>query len=147
MKTREQVRNELDLLTKKVEAAWKVHEKSPSHENEPFICAGVGVVGRCTDAAIYLADRLDGEVHGYQIEDNPEALVGSFEGGHDFAVVDKRWLVDFWAKDTYQLPDLYDMADPLESIEVRRQYGDPSKWSRMSDEDFAHNREWLKYLP
>lgn len=147
MKTREQIRKELNQLAEKVKAAWKIHEKKPDYGNEPFVCHGVGVVGRCTDSALYLAGRLGGDVYGYSIEDNPEAQVGATEGGHDFAVVDKRWLVDFWAKDTYQLPDLYDMTDPVESGEVRWQYGDPSKWTRMPDEHFARNREWVKNLP
>lgn len=143
MKTRQDIRKVLDDLAAKVVAAWKEHEKRPDHGNHPFTCPDVGSVGRCTNSAVYLAERLGGEVYGYSIEDNPEAQVGGAEGGHDFAVIDNRWLADFWAKDSYELPDLYDMSDPVESVEVRRQYGDPAKWARMSDENFAFFKKWL----
>ncbi len=143
MKTRKEIRRELDKLSKKVESAWKVYEKDPRHGDSPFTCPDIGSVGKCTNTAVYLADRLGGEVYGYSIEDNPEAKVGEAEFGHDFALIDKRWLVDFWAKDTYQLPDLYDLRDPAESLEVRRQYGDPSKWDRMSDKNFAYHKKNL----
>lgn len=141
--TRKDIRRELDRLAKLVEKAWKLHEKAPNYGKQPFVCPAVGVVGRCTDTAVYLADRLGGAVYGYTIEDNPDAQLGKDEFGHDFAVVDDRWLVDFWAKDTYQLPDLYDLTDPKDRIEVRRQYGDASKWERMSPENIAYNRVTL----
>lgn len=138
------IRRELDLLAKKVEAALKEHEKRPDHGDQPFICHGIGVVGRCTDTAIYLADKLGGVVYGYTTEDNPEAQVGADEGGHDFAMVDDRWLVDFWAKDTYQLPDLYDITKAADKRLVRKRYGDVLKWTRMSPEQFAYDKEQLK---
>lgn len=141
---RKTIRRELDQLAKKVEKAWKKHEKAPDRGNEPFICPGVGVVGRCTDSSVYLADRLGGVVFGYTIDENPSAEVGDAEGGHDFVLVDARWLVDFWAKDTYQLPDFYDMENAKDAAQVRKRYGDPLKWERMSEENFAQNRKSLK---
>jgi hypothetical protein len=138
------IRRELDRLARKVEAAWKEHEKKPSHGDEPFTCPGIGSIGRCTNTAVYLADKLGGVVYGYAIEDNPEAEVGATEGGHDFAMIDDRWLVDFWAKDTYQLPDLYDITKPSDKKLVRKRYGDVLKWERMSPENFAYCKEQLK---
>lgn len=142
--TRKKIRLELDRLAARVEAAWKEHEKDPDHGNHPFICPGVGVVGTCTDSAVHLAELLGGDVLGYSIDENPTAELGVNEFGHDFAVVDGRWLVDFWAKDTYQLPDLYDMNDPVEATEVRRLYGDPGKWDKMSAENLARYNLHLK---
>lgn len=130
------IRRELDRVAQMVERAWKRHEQEPGHGDRPFICPMVGVVGRCTDSSVYLAERLGGAVYGYMIEDNPNAEVGAAEGGHDFVVVNDRWLVDFWAKDTYQPQDLHDMADPAQMENVRRLYGDPSRWVRMSPENF-----------
>lgn len=144
MTTRERIRKELDRLARMVEKAWKEHEKRPDYGNHPFICEQVGQVSRCTDSATYLADKLGGEVYGYTIEDNPEAEVGGAEGGHDFAVVDDRWLVDFWAKDSYQLPDLYDMADPSDAELVRRRYGDRENWTRMTPENFAYYKKFIR---
>jgi hypothetical protein len=142
--TRSKIRRELDRVGRLVEAAWKTHERTPGHGDRPFICPGVGVVGICTHSSVYLADRLGGAVYGYLIEDNPEAKIGGAEVGHDFTVVDDRWLVDFWAKDSYQLPDLYDMTDPDERRQVRERYGDPGKWTRMTPEDFAYHKRHLR---
>jgi hypothetical protein len=144
MATRKDVRRELDRVAELVENALKQHEQEPDHGNRPFICENIGQVSRCTDSAVYLAARLGGVVYGYTIEDNPEAKVGGAEGGHDFALIGDRWLVDFWAKDTYQLPDLYDLEDPMDRMEVRREYGDRSKWTRMTPENFAYYRKFIR---
>lgn len=140
------IRRELDRLARMVEAAWKRHEGRPDHGNHPFVCAKVGSVGCCTNTAVYLASRLNGKVYGYSIEDNPEAEVGSTEGGHDFAIVDDRWLLDFWAKDYYHLPDLYDMENPAEMVLVHKRYGDPKLWQQMSVENMADNKESQKHI-
>jgi len=142
--TRRKIERELYLLKTKVEAAWREHEKKPDHGNYPFICPGAGVVGTCTNTAVYLADRLDGDVYGYLIEDNPTAVVGEGEGGHDFTVVGDRYLVDFWAQDSYQYPWLYDMKDRLDMKEVLRMYGDPEKWVKMSARNLALNKKQVR---
>lgn len=146
MTKKAKVRKELDLLHEKVERAWREHEKDPDHEDKPLICPGAGLVGRCTDTAAYLADRLGGEVYGYEADSNPTAIVGEVEGGHDFAVVDDRWLLDFWAQDTYQYPDLYDLDDPMDALEVERMYGPRSKWIRMGPEHRRAYRSQIKSL-
>lgn len=139
------IRRELARVGRLVEAAWKRHEKEPSYGDHPFICPGVGMPGRCTDVSVYLAERLGGQVYGYSIEDNPDAQIGALEGGHDFAIVgDGRYLVDFWARDTYQYPDLHDMKDPAQMEEVRRLYGDPERWTRMSEKSFQYWKQDIK---
>lgn len=138
MISRKLIEKELALLKRKVEAAWKIHEKEPGHGNRAFICPGVGVVGTCTSTSVYLASRLGGDVYGYSIEDNPDALVGKEEFGHDFAVIGDRYLVDFWAGDSYQYPSLYDLWDPGSKREALRMYGDRRKWTKMSPENFAY---------
>jgi hypothetical protein len=95
-------------------------------------------VGTCTSTSVYLSSRLGGDVYGYSSEDNPDAIVGQAEFGHDFAVIGDRYLVDFWAKDTYQHKDLYDLWDPEDKKEVARMYGDRRKWKKMSPENFAY---------
>lgn len=144
MTTEAQIRKELSRLEKIVAAAWKRHEMNPKREEEQFICPGVGPTACCTNTAVYLADRLNGEVWGYASEDNPEATIGETEGGHDFVILGGRWLVDFWAKDYYQLPDLYNMEDPAQMKKVRKGYGDPAKWIRMSDAALARNVNRMK---
>ncbi len=143
MVTRARIRKELGILKRRVEARWKRYEKSPAYGNEPMICTGIGPVSTCTYSAVYLAARLGGDVYGYSIEDNPEAIVGASEFGHDFALIDDRWLVDFWAWDTYQYQDLYDLEDPHDRAKARKMYGDRENWERMSPENFAHAKETM----
>lgn len=59
----------------------------------------VGDLGLCTVVARWIAEKSGGEVYGYYSEDNPSATLAVGEGGHDFVVVDSRWLVDWWAWD------------------------------------------------
>ena len=131
-----EIRKELNDLNKKVEAAWKRHEATPGHENRPFVCPGVGVVGNCTYTSVYLASRLGGDVYGYQIKDNSKAIVGSGEFGHDFVLIGGKFLVDFWAKDTYEYRDLYDLSKLKDAQEVLKMYGSMKFWTKMSPEDF-----------
>lgn len=138
------IEKELTLLKRKVEAAWKEHEKDPDHGNKPFICPGAGPVGICTSTSVYLASRLGGDVYGYSIENNPDAIVGKEEFGHDFTVIGDRYLVDFWARDTYQHRDLYDLWDPEDRDLVRKMYGDRKKWKKMSPENLAYWEGFLK---
>lgn len=51
----------------------------------------------CWWGAHAVAREFGGIVCGYLIEDNPTALVGKSAGGHDFCVVDDRYIVDAWA--------------------------------------------------
>jgi len=54
---------------------------------------------QCTGFAIRIQEKLGADrvkVMGFYVEDNPEAGVGSICDGHDFAVVDGRYIVDPW---------------------------------------------------
>jgi len=147
LKTKRQIRKVIDRLDRLVEAAWErreAWEKEHPGEDRPHICEGVGVIGRCTDTSVWLADHLGGIIHGYLHDDNPTAILGEPEGGHDFVIVDDRWLVDWWAKDTYQERDLYDLENPSDRAEALRLYGDPEKWISMSTENFLKNLEFLR---
>lgn len=139
----EKIERELYVLKAKVEAAWREHEKNPDHGNYPFMCPEVGVVGTCTNTAAYMADKFDGEIYGYTTRENPTAVVGGPEYGHDFTLVDDRYLVDFWAQDTYSYPWLYDLKDPLDLKEVQKMYGDRKKWGKMQARNLAW---WKKYV-
>jgi hypothetical protein len=149
MTTARQIRKALNELDQLAHAAWErreVWEKENPGEDRPFICGGVGLIGRCTDTSVWLADLLGGVIHGYLHDDNPTAIMGEPEGGHDFVLVDDRWLVDWWAKDTYQERDLYDLKNSVDESEVLRLYGDPQKWLPMSAEDFLKSKVFLRDL-
>ncbi len=143
--TKNQILHELHALDRKVVAAAKRYEESPQEaRGDGFICEGVGRVSTCTNTAVYLAERLDGDVYGYYIEDNPTAKMGEAEGGHDFSIIDERWLLDFWAQDVYQLPWLYDLEDPKDAEAVKALYGFHESWTKMPPEDFTSQTQFIR---
>ena len=82
-------------------------------------------------------------IHGFFSGDNPNAGVNELSGGHDFAVVDNRYIVDPWIVDveTGQITtatgkhidlDGQGVFDIEEDVRlVKDIYGDASKWSRV----------------
>lgn len=82
-------------------------------------------------------DGISAEVKGYFSQDNPTANAGAAVGGHDFCVVQDRWIVDLWLREVWmpinqltQQPTevVLDMEDEDDMVEVRFRYGDPSTW-------------------
>jgi hypothetical protein len=85
---------------------------------------------RCCDAAIKIARRFRGEVVGYWSATNPAASIGTRHGdGHDFALIENRYIVDYWA---FRIGRLID--DPvLDLMRLRDRdraalYGDARAW-------------------
>lgn len=147
--TKDKIRAVLDDLNRRIEAMWRRHDAwAAAHpdEDRPRICDGVGLIGRCTDTSVWLADRLDGVVYGYLHKENPDAELGRAEFGHDFVVVDDRWLVDWWAFDTYQKRDLYDLRDPQDATLVRKLYGPMERWSAMGPQAFDEYLQNIRQL-
>lgn len=92
----------------------------------------------CTDYAHQIRKRLPGRVQifGFSNEDNPTSRVAIEElhpGGHDFAVVDGRYLVDPWIRLILgeKGPIVFDMHDVDDSVEIARTYGPKSCWESM----------------
>lgn len=53
--------------------------------------------GICTNGARLIARKFGGVVAGYHFDEHdPETLVGTVAGGHDFAVI-RPFIVDWWA--------------------------------------------------
>jgi hypothetical protein len=72
-------------------------EKFNSDEGHWTFQSG-GSCGRCTDSAMKVAKEFRGRVVGYSAWRNRSALVGSgFCEGHDFALIEDRFIVDYWA--------------------------------------------------
>lgn len=86
----------------------------------------------CTDAAIESQKIVGGVVYGYWEEDNPEAELDRGCGGHDFLIVDDRWLLDFWAAAYIGERPIYDLHDSGDDIEVKRLYGPRDKWQPVN---------------
>ena len=92
----------------------------------------------CTSWAAY-ARRVHGarvEIRGFFCEDNPRARgMDRLAPGHDFAVLDGRWILDGWLANVEQEIDdpLIDMQDPARAELIERYYGDPARWERLSE--------------
>lgn len=88
-------------------------------------------------------------LRGFTAQDNPDAQVGAIVGGHDFAVVEDRWIVDPWAvhfdPESQASRYVHDRHDPGHAAEIRRLYGDPAHWSSVDAFDQPHTRPWDDY--
>jgi hypothetical protein len=95
-------------------------------------------LGTCWVTASYLAHRLHGEVLGYVHAMNPSALIGMLTFGHDFAFIDNRWILDWWAteymSDTFgRHPGILDLHNPQQAAAAFLWYGDRRRWE-LSEE-------------
>ena len=76
-------------------------------------------------------DRV--EVWGYRIEDTEDQRIGHDSGGHNFAIVDNRYIVDPWPNEV--LGDkihygVYDLRDANDYDLIIQMYGNPSTWEK-----------------
>jgi hypothetical protein len=105
-------------------------------QTRPFVADGPArlpngaVAAICAHGALYLQALIGGVLVGYRHDDNPTALLGEAEGGHDFLIVDGRYVVDLWGCDyDGRVPDgVLDLQDPAEAALVARLYGDRECW-------------------
>lgn len=124
-----------------LKALKKIQSKEIHNDREGYTVFEDGTdAGNCTRSAKYVLRKLglDREIWGYDWYENESAELGEAEGGHDFAVVDGRFLVDLWAMDYYDTEGVYDLEDSRDQREVKRLYGDRQKWVRLSDKDFKN---------
>jgi hypothetical protein len=92
-----------------------------------------------------MAGKFGGTVSGFLADDNPEVSEDAIRdaGGHDFAVINNRYVVDLWigvytgSRDEggRQYPCVYDLAsdDPQEQTMNRALYGERRNWSILED--------------
>jgi hypothetical protein len=89
----------------------------------------------CTNWARYVR-RVEGpdrcQLFGFSSDEVPESLIAARCGGHDFAVVDGRYLVDGWLKDLERESDVavFDLNDPKNDAFILKVYGPREKWPR-----------------
>jgi len=94
-----------------------------------------GSCGVCTDSAIKIVRHFGGKVVGYNCSSNPRAAIGKqFCEGHDFAVIDERFLVDYWALRVISLitDPVFDLARDRDRREASRLYGNPNTWEQVA---------------
>jgi hypothetical protein len=88
----------------------------------------------CTDYAIEIFHRLPGRVQifGFACEDNPTSkfALEDLAQGHDFAVVDGRYIVDPWPRLVPMCFNqmIFDLQDP----QTFEYYGPKECWRRMT---------------
>ncbi len=80
--------------------------------------------------ALYMQECLGGVIMGYFHNDNPSALLGEAEGGHDFLLVDGRFIVDLWGYDyDGRVPEgVLDLDDPRDAAFITALYGSRDSW-------------------
>ena len=90
--------------------------------------------GLCTSSAIQVARQFDGLVVGYYSNDNSTAEIRlPNHDGHDFALINDRWLVDYWAWHVEGLvaSPIFDLSNDADRREVTRLYGSTVKWKPL----------------
>lgn len=113
-----------------------IHEQGEEVELTPFLPGDFGQMAICTNCARYIVDKVgSGDVYGFFVDDNPVSSVEiESAGGHDFAVIDGRYIVDIWishytGEEEQYVYDLHDHRDKQKIIEI---FGDPDKWSLLT---------------
>lgn len=111
----------------------------------------------CTYGAQWVRDDLgEGDLYGFFVKDNPVAdseISGA--GGHDFAVIRGRYIVDLWIKHYVQTEDkvVLDLQDPEHAETISKLYGDPGKWTlgldgksfEPGDPGYPHSKRLVAY--
>jgi len=92
-----------------------------------------GVV--CTDYAYWTREVLGcGQVFGFFDFANPGTETGKFNGGHDFLVIDGRFIVDLWLREvpnwTKQI--VFDLESADDAASVAKYFGDRKRWTLVS---------------
>jgi hypothetical protein len=117
-------------------AALEALVRTTADETRPHVDGGPARLPNGADAAVcahgalYLQRVAGGVVLGYRHDDNPTASLGAAEGGHDFLLVDDRFVVDLWGYDyDGRVPTgVLDLQDPSDASVIARLYGDAARW-------------------
>ena len=89
---------------------------------------------QCTGFACAIRNKLGDErvkIYGFSDQKNPESEIAQGFYGHDFAVVDGRYIVDPWVNEIYDQPErgVFDLQDPQDKADIRRLYGKEENWT------------------
>jgi hypothetical protein len=86
----------------------------------------------CTNGAKLVVDKFGGDVFGYHFDGDSSGKVGSDAGGHDFAIVQDRYLVDWWGANVEGTSKaIYDLSHPKDAEEVERLYAPRDQWVKV----------------
>lgn len=89
----------------------------------------------CTNSAKWMKKTFfpKAKIMGFYEEDNPESEIGQAAGGHDFLVIDNRYILDMWYKhieNHEDAPILIDMETQKDLL--KKYYGDPKTWKKVA---------------
>lgn len=124
----------------------------PPHEDEyALLPEGFGQMGRCTNCALFVASRIEtAVVAGFRVESpdqNPSCTheVIRTVMGHDFAVVDGRYIVDLWISLYNGSEDktVFDCLDPEDRNKIVEIYGNPAFWELWTPDGYRQDVEIL----
>ena len=90
---------------------------------------------QCTGFACEIQRKLGRArvtIYGFSYDDNPTpGILDTGAMGHDFAVLDNRWIIDPWITDvTGGARGVFDMAAPEDQEAILRLYGNLTLWER-----------------
>lgn len=98
----------------------------------------------CTNWAAYVIRALGrrAAMFGFDDEMNPGSSIADDYGGHDFAVVDGRYIVDGWVTNVAGMSErcVFDLQNPEHADEILKLYGDRSNW----EDGYDPNQESAK---
>lgn len=108
------------------DAFWGI---TPDEHSGSTFENGLGLF--CTGFALTIQEKLGDRVKvwGFYSADNPGTVWDRLADGHDFAVIDNRFIVDPFAVEfEAEGTGIYDLEDPEDRTEVLRIYGDQANW-------------------
>ena len=103
-------------------------------DEEASLLPDGGRAASCFDCASYIRSlEPNTEIYGFWSRENTGWAGAILQDGHDFAVVDHRYIVDPWIVETEHLSDraVFDLKNPADHAEVRRLYGDRRSWRQV----------------
>jgi hypothetical protein len=107
-------------------------------ENEGcWIFRGGGSCCCCTDSAIKVAKYFGGRVVGYFMVNNRQASISADNyGGHNFALIDDRFVVDYWSYRVARLikKPVLDLRIKGDRVLAKLLYGDRDSWEDVPTE-------------
>ena len=85
----------------------------------------------CSECADYIRSlEPNTAIYGFWSRENTSWAGAILQDGHDFAVVQGRYIVDPWIVETERLSEraVFDLKDSTDQAEVRPIYGDRKSW-------------------
>jgi hypothetical protein len=103
-------------------------------EGRSLLPDGEPAIMRGACAAYIVELEGAGKIVGFYDGTNPTAHAAGYAGGgHDFALIDDRYIADPWVKETglTSTRAVFDLQDPEDQEEIQHLYGDPRMWEAV----------------